>query len=154
MVIGPLARQGAWKVAVPCGFRRWADPDSEDILTIPKVSGSPWLSITADGITADGTLSGTPSAGDMDGQRQRRLELAHPDNHRGSVSTTSSSSGTAPDLWMKLKRSRNAITAFRSADGTNWTAIGSATVPMASDCDIGLCNASGSPHYAEHFRNG
>ena len=62
----------------------------------------------------------------------------------GSVSTTNSSSGTAPNLWVRLVRSGNTITASRSTNGTSWTSIGSATVNMASNCYIGLAVASGS----------
>jgi regulation of enolase protein 1 (concanavalin A-like superfamily) len=62
----------------------------------------------------------------------------------GSVTTTNSSSGTAPNLWVKLVRSGNTITASRSTDGTTWTTISSATVTMATNCYIGLSVASGS----------
>jgi regulation of enolase protein 1 (concanavalin A-like superfamily) len=62
----------------------------------------------------------------------------------GSTSTTNSSSGTAPDLWVKLARSGSTITASRSTNGTAWTTIGSATVSMATTCYVGLVNASGT----------
>lgn len=62
----------------------------------------------------------------------------------GSVSTTNSSSGTAPNLWVRLTRSGNTITAYRSTNGTTWTNIGSATVTMASNCYIGIGVASGT----------
>ncbi|HEX7261418.1 MAG TPA: hypothetical protein VF258_06350, partial [Luteolibacter sp.] len=62
----------------------------------------------------------------------------------GSISTTTGSSGTAPDLWVKLVRSGDTLTASSSTDGTNWTTIGSTTVTMAANCYIGLGVASGS----------
>jgi regulation of enolase protein 1 (concanavalin A-like superfamily) len=62
----------------------------------------------------------------------------------GSVSSTTSGSGTAPNLWVRLVRSGNTITASRSADNLVWTQIGSANINMASSCYIGLINASGS----------
>ena len=56
----------------------------------------------------------------------------------GAVSEhTTAGAGTAP-LWVKLQRRGQDISAFRSADGIEWTAVGTATVPMASPsaCDI------------------
>lgn len=62
----------------------------------------------------------------------------------GTVSTTNSSSGTAPNLWVRLVRAGSTITASRSTNGTSWTAIGSSTVSLASTCYVGLAVASGS----------
>jgi regulation of enolase protein 1 (concanavalin A-like superfamily) len=62
----------------------------------------------------------------------------------GTVSTTNSSSGTAPNLWVRLTRAGNTITAYRSTNGTSWTTISSVTVTMAANCYIGLGVASGS----------
>ncbi len=62
----------------------------------------------------------------------------------GTVTTTNSSSGTAPNLWVRLVRSGNTVTASRSTNGTTWTTISSVTVTMASNCYVGLAVASGS----------
>lgn len=62
----------------------------------------------------------------------------------GSVSNTNSSSGTAPNIWVRLVRAGNTITASKSTNGTSWTTIGSATVTMASSCYVGLAVSSGS----------
>lgn len=62
----------------------------------------------------------------------------------GITSTTNSSSGTAPNLWVRLVRSGTTITASRSTNGTAWTTISSATVSMATNCYVGLAVASGS----------
>jgi regulation of enolase protein 1 (concanavalin A-like superfamily) len=62
----------------------------------------------------------------------------------GSVTSTNSSSGTAPNLWVRLVRSGNTITASRGTNGTTWTTISSVNVTMAGNCYIGLCVASGS----------
>lgn len=63
----------------------------------------------------------------------------------GSVTTTASSSGTAPNLWVRIVRSGNTFTASRSTNGTSWTTIGSGvTITMATNCYIGLSVASGS----------
>jgi glucose/arabinose dehydrogenase/regulation of enolase protein 1 (concanavalin A-like superfamily) len=45
---------------------------------------------------------------------------------------------TLPNAWMKLTRAGDTITGYRSADGTNWTAIGSIQLPMASSATVGL----------------
>jgi regulation of enolase protein 1 (concanavalin A-like superfamily) len=62
----------------------------------------------------------------------------------GSVSTTNSSSGTAPNIWVRLVRSGNSVTASRSTDGVNWTTISTVTITMASNCYVGLVVDSGS----------
>jgi polygalacturonase/regulation of enolase protein 1 (concanavalin A-like superfamily) len=63
--------------------------------------------------------------------------------------TTGSTSGytagplsvTAP-YWVRLTRSGNTFSAYSSADGTNWTLIGQATITMAASAYIGLAVTS------------
>ncbi|MFF5294475.1 PQQ-dependent sugar dehydrogenase [Paractinoplanes globisporus] len=43
-----------------------------------------------------------------------------------------------PDAWMKLTRVGDTVTAYRSADGATWSAIGSTTLAMSSTATIGL----------------
>jgi regulation of enolase protein 1 (concanavalin A-like superfamily) len=62
----------------------------------------------------------------------------------GSVSTTNSSSGTAPNLWVRLTRSGSTVTASRSTNGSSWTTIGSVNVTMGTSYYVGLAVASGS----------
>jgi regulation of enolase protein 1 (concanavalin A-like superfamily) len=62
----------------------------------------------------------------------------------GSTSSTTSSSGTFPNAWVRLVRSGNTITAYRSANGSTWTQVGSATITMASQIYMGVGVASGS----------
>ena len=62
----------------------------------------------------------------------------------GSVSTTNSSSGSAPNLWVRLARSGSTVTASRSSDGSTWTTIGSVSVTMGTNYFVGLAVASGS----------
>ena len=62
----------------------------------------------------------------------------------GTVSTTNSSSGTAPNLWVRLARSGSTVTASRSTNGSTWTTIGSVSVPMGTNYYVGLAVASGS----------
>jgi regulation of enolase protein 1 (concanavalin A-like superfamily) len=57
---------------------------------------------------------------------------------QGGLSTnTSGGGGTAP-AWVKLERRANTISAFVSADGSAWTAVGSDTFAMSADVHIGL----------------
>ncbi len=58
-------------------------------------------------------------------------------------SMTSSSSGSAPNIWLRLVRRGNTITAYKSANGTTWSSVGKTTITMASNCYIGLAVASG-----------
>nr|MCU0797991.1 putative Ig domain-containing protein [Akkermansiaceae bacterium] len=62
----------------------------------------------------------------------------------GTTSTTNSGTGTVPNTWVRLRRVGNVITAFRSANGTNWTQVGSVTATLPSNCYVGLVVASGS----------
>ena len=40
--------------------------------------------------------------------------------------------------WLKLTRSGNTITSYASTDGQTWTQVGSATVALGGDAQIGL----------------
>jgi hypothetical protein len=62
----------------------------------------------------------------------------------GNTSTSSSGSGARPDAWLRLARTGNTITAFKSADGVAWTTVGSLTAEFPPTCYFGLAIASGS----------
>ena len=62
----------------------------------------------------------------------------------GNTSTSTSGSGTRPDAWVRLVRSGNRITAFKSPDGTVWTEVGSLTAALPETCYFGLAIASGN----------
>lgn len=55
----------------------------------------------------------------------------------GISSHTAGGANTAP-VWVKLTRSGHTITAWRSADGTNWTPVGTDTIAMSSSVLVGL----------------
>jgi hypothetical protein len=60
----------------------------------------------------------------------------------GGLSThTSGGSGTAPQ-FVRLQRSGNTFTAARSANGTTWTTVGSATIAMPSTIYVGFALSS------------
>ncbi len=45
---------------------------------------------------------------------------------------------TAPNNWVRLVRSGDTFTGYKSADGSNWTQVSSVTIPMAPNVYIGL----------------
>jgi hypothetical protein len=53
----------------------------------------------------------------------------------------SGGSGTAPG-WVRLVRKGTSFTAYRSADGSKWSTIGSISVPMNSTAYVGIAAAS------------
>jgi endonuclease/exonuclease/phosphatase family metal-dependent hydrolase len=60
----------------------------------------------------------------------------------GSDSThTTGGAGTAP-AWLKLTRSGNVFTGYRSADGVNWTFVGSDTIAMNATIYVGIAVSS------------
>ena len=63
----------------------------------------------------------------------------------GSITSSSSGTGTVPNTWVRLVRSGTTITAYKSTNGTTWTSVGSTTnTTMAANCYIGLAVDSGS----------
>jgi regulation of enolase protein 1 (concanavalin A-like superfamily) len=58
-----------------------------------------------------------------------------------SVNTAGSSSPLLP-YWIKLTRSADTFAAYESADGTNWTLVGTDTIAMAANVYIGLAVTS------------
>ncbi|WP_338285537.1 Calx-beta domain-containing protein [Luteolibacter sp. LG18] len=62
----------------------------------------------------------------------------------GSTTTANSGTATAPNVWVRLTRVGNVITAYSSTNGTSWTTVGSQTVTMASNCYIGVAVGSGN----------
>ncbi len=61
----------------------------------------------------------------------------------GNTSTSTSGSATVPDAWVKLVRTGNQITAYKSSDGLTWVTVGSLTAELPETCYAGLAVASG-----------
>jgi len=59
----------------------------------------------------------------------------------GGTSTNQMASGAMP-RWVRLVRSGNTLTGYQSADGTTWTQINSATVPLPTHVYVGLAVTS------------
>jgi regulation of enolase protein 1 (concanavalin A-like superfamily) len=56
----------------------------------------------------------------------------------GLAATAGSFPANYPDTWLRLNRVGNVFTGFGSCDGTNWTALGSATITMPGQIYLGL----------------
>jgi regulation of enolase protein 1 (concanavalin A-like superfamily) len=66
---------------------------------------------------------------------QRRLEPG------GTSAHTSGGSGTAP-VWVRLTRSGDTFSAYRSSDGVSWTPVGSESISMGPTVSVGLAVTS------------
>ena len=62
----------------------------------------------------------------------------------GQNVTQNSSTGSVPEIWLRLVRKGSKINAYKSTDGAKWGLVGSKTVTLAKSCYIGLAVASGS----------
>jgi hypothetical protein len=62
----------------------------------------------------------------------------------GSTTTTTSGSGTAPNIWVKVVRSNNTLTGYKSSDGVTWTQVGTKTISLGTNVYIGFSDASGT----------
>jgi enterochelin esterase-like enzyme/fibronectin type 3 domain-containing protein/regulation of enolase protein 1 (concanavalin A-like superfamily) len=60
----------------------------------------------------------------------------------GGVTSTNNTTGPSAPYWVKLVRSGNTFTAYRSADGVSWTLQGTTTITMASTVYVGLAITS------------
>lgn len=45
---------------------------------------------------------------------------------------------TFPNIWLKLTKNRDVVTAYRSTDGANWSQVGTATIALGTDVKVGL----------------
>ena len=60
----------------------------------------------------------------------------------GNSAWRSNNTSYSGPIWLKLTRSGNTLTSFRSNDGVNWTQTGQSTISMASKVYIGLAVTS------------
>ncbi len=65
-------------------------------------------------------------------------------NTGGYTSLSTMGSGLSQDLWLRLERSGNIISALASRDGSNWSRIGRTILYAGSSCHIGLALCGGS----------
>ncbi|MEO5895021.1 MAG: hypothetical protein ABIS06_04920 [Vicinamibacterales bacterium] len=69
---------------------------------------------------------------------QRRIDTGGWSEH------TQGGDGTAP-MWLRLVRSGSLFHGYRSGDGSNWTTIGSDTIPMGATVYVGIAVTSHNP---------
>ena len=75
---------------------------------------------------------------------QRRLRTG------GNTSPTPAGSGKLPAVWVRLVRSADLLTGYKSADGVSWTQVNSMTITMATNIYVGLAVSSGSTNTLNH----
>lgn len=65
---------------------------------------------------------------------------------RQGASLDSKKAGKAalPDAWLKLVRSGDTVTTFKSGDGVDWRRVGSASVNLGKTCYVGLIVSGGN----------
>ena len=68
------------------------------------------------------------------------LTFQHRDATGDSTATTPLT-GTAP-VWLRLQRSGTQFSGFTSADGTDWTQVGAATIFLPADVSVGIASTS------------
>ena len=62
----------------------------------------------------------------------------------GATTSTSSGTGTAPNIWVRLVRSGTTLSGYKSSDGATWTLVSTNTFTMSTNCYFGLSVASGT----------
>lgn len=73
-----------------------------------------------------------------------QVEFLRRSSTGGTVKSSVSTGNVAPNNWIRLVRSGQKITAYKSSNGTTWTSIGSQSINMASTISFGLVTASGN----------
>ncbi len=73
----------------------------------------------------------------------------------GLASEATGQSEISTPVWVKLNRAGNTFTARYSVDNTNWTTLGTATIPMSSNVYIGLivCSHDNNATCVAEFSN-
>ncbi len=108
-----------------------------DALVAPDVSPNT-PNVNGVGCDANGCFSSLPPVTPARGNGARM-------QYTGSKSATPASYPTGftdPDKWVKLTRTGNSFTSWISADGVNWTLMGTATLAMTGPVTIGLFDTS------------
>jgi hypothetical protein len=120
----PLTRDGEIKVCIKSAGNTGMNSRSGVMIRENLTSGSKYGFI---GISPDGLV-----------RVQSRANTA------ANTMESTAASGT-PKVWLRLVRSSDTISAYVSADGSNWTLLNSTRIKMAKSIYIGFAVASGSP---------
>src|SRR5688572_11197314 len=104
----------------------------------------------------------TPSSGANDSRFSYRTGIAGAGGNGGNHEDGSGAPGY-PDAWLRLVRSGNVVTAYRSADGLTWlqqgvqnTAEWSGSIPLSASLEVGLGvsrHSGGDPLATCEFRD-
>ncbi len=62
----------------------------------------------------------------------------------GNTSSTVATVSTLPNTWIRLVRTGNTLTGYKSPNGTNWTKVASSSITMAANVSVGYVVASGT----------
>lgn len=60
----------------------------------------------------------------------------------GGSSTSTTTTGITAPRWIRINRTGNVLTTYHSANGTTWTTLGTETISMAANIQIGLAVTS------------
>ena len=121
----------------------WAETDQSSYV---------WRPLTGDGsiaarVTSQEDTDGWAKAGVMmkesttAGSAYAAMMVTPANGSFFQANFTMSAGGAAysfPDAWVKLTRTGNTVTGYRSVNGTDWTIVGETTVDMTADVTIGL----------------
>lgn len=100
--------------------------------THPNAKAGVMIRETLTGDSRHATMNVTPGAG---------LEFLRRANNAG-LTTYTPGGGAAAPYWVRLARAGNLFSAYVSADGVNWTFVGSETITMGGNAYVGLAVTS------------
>jgi phospholipase D-like protein len=73
----------------------------------------------------------------LDVEPSGNIEFMTRSTSGGQTSWLAGATG-APPVWLKLVRSGSTVTGFTSADGSTWTTVGSTTIALPTNANVGL----------------
>lgn len=133
----------------------WGNADTFRFVSIPSSGDADLIArVSAQAISSTWAKAGLMLRADAAADSPHAYIYLTPSNglrflHRTAAGATAVSTGgpqpaPAPDNWLRLTRSGDTFTGRVSSDGTNWTQVATATIPMGSDILAGLAVAGNS----------
>jgi regulation of enolase protein 1 (concanavalin A-like superfamily) len=101
-------------------------------------STAPWVKA---GVMIRGSVAANAAHGFMLVSYSKGLAFQRRPADGGTSLSTAGVMAAAP-YWVRVVRAGNLVTAFQSADGTNWVQVGSETIALGSATRIGLAVSS------------
>lgn len=148
---GSASGSGGSFTVAGAGADIWGTADAfRFVYTALSGDGSVVTQVASEQYVANWTKAGVMMRETLDPGSRQALMLVSPGKglafqrrvSSGSVSTSTSGPFAAAPYFVKLTRAGTTITAFSSADGANWTTVGSDTIAMASSIYVGLAVSS------------